>query len=160
MTKYFWIALLAMSVFSHVFAETTVYHSPDSFVGKMILEMDQKERDSYLLQEKEKYQAVAKKFIEAAQNGNFKEMLNLTSALTIKNATKPEVQNIYETQIIPAFRHTTITWNPKDELTTDDTGNRGFIFTGQAKGATSFPFYMTVMKEKGRFRIITIRSQR
>ena len=152
--------MFAMSQLSKAIAETTVYHSPDSPVGKMILEMDQKEKDSYLLQEKDQYLAVAKKFIAAAQKGNFKEMLNLTSALSIKNSTKPVVQNIYETQIIPAFRNTTITWNPKDEFTTDDTGNRGFIFTGQAKGASSFPFYMTVMKEKGRLRIITIRSQR
>ena len=104
-----------------------------------------------------KYRTAFKKFIVAAQNGNVNLMLRLTTPLSMRQPTKPVVQNLYETQIIPAFRDTTITWHQKAELTTDETGCLGFTFSGNASGTTTFSFYVTVMQDKGHLGITTVR---
>lgn len=152
----FWCSLCFCSA---GFSET-VYHSPDSFVGKMILEMDEKAQLLQMQEEKEKYRQVAHEFIAAAMEGSPEKMLRLTSQLTIKNSGSAKAKKIYETQVIPAFRGKKITWKKGGEITTDDTGNQGVIFSGNATGNPGFPFYLTVMKEHGKFRVITITTWR
>ena len=137
---------------------TKIYHQPDSEMGRAIARMNLSEKDYYVRAEREKYLALARDFVRKAQGGDLKAMIEMTSPLTIESSGRGVVTHVYQTQVIPQFEGTQVSWSESPEVITDDTGNRGFMVLGRAAGARTFAFYITVMKERGRFRVITIKQ--
>jgi hypothetical protein len=137
-----------------------VYFTPESEGGRAIADLDRAEQDFYVRRDKQEYLATAKAFVNSAQKGDIKMMMNVTSPLTFKASGRSTVEKVYATQVIPAFQGTTVIWNTPKDIITDDTGNRGFVISGKASGAKSFPVYVTVMKERGKFRVITLTRKR
>lgn len=138
----------------------TIYVKPESEMGRAIRKMDLAEKDYYVRRESTKYLAVAQGFVRHAQERNLEGMLNLTSSLTVKVSGRSHIKKIYETEVIPQFLGTKVRWNQPSEIITDDTGNRGYLISGKASGPRSFTVYVTVMKERGKFRVITISQKR
>ncbi len=151
------LALLAACVPSNV---NRVYHHPDSEMGRAIAQLDQAEADFYVRRERDEYLATAKQFVTLAQSGDLEKMLSLTSPITLKSTGRSTVKSVYETQVIPEFQGTSVQWAEPYEIITDDTGNRGYVISGKATGRRSFPVWVTVMKERGKFRVITITRKR
>lgn len=87
-------------------------------------------------------------------------MMSMTSPLTIKASGRNIITRVYEDQVIPQFKGTQVSWKDPSEIITDDTGNRGYVISGSVTGARSFPVYVTVMKERGQFRVITLSQKR
>lgn len=139
---------------------TRVYHSRNSEAGRAIAQMDKAEQDFYVRRERQLYLGAAQLFVKESQKGDVNAMLELTSDLTLKISGRDATEEIYTTQVIPEFKGTKVLWNQPTEVVSDDTGNRGYIITGKATGERSFPVYITVMKERGSFRVITIAQQR
>ena len=136
------------------------FHNRTSESGQALGKLDQSEIDFLLRQQWKGYFEVAKAFIEKAQQKDSKGMLSLTSPITIKASGHDQSKAFYENQVIPKFDGVDIAWGQTKDIITDDRGNRGFVFSGKAYGPRSFPFYVTVMKEAGRLRVITITKKR
>ena len=136
------------------------YFDRDSEGGRALAQVDQTAKDFGLLQREKEYSSVAKDFVEKALASDLKGMLKLTSPITIKNSGRDTTRRVYEDQVIPQFKGTTVVWSQHNEIITDDRGNRGFVMSGRASGPRTFPFYITVMRESGSLRIIVITRRR
>jgi hypothetical protein len=132
----------------------------DSEMGRSIAQLDLAEKDYYVRAEREKYLEAAKNFVREAQAGNLKSMMAMTSPLTIRASGRTTITRVYETQVIPQFEGTQVSWKEPSEIITDDTGNRGYVVSGRVTGGRSFPVYVTVMKERSQFRVITLSQKR
>lgn len=137
-----------------------IYYDRNSEGGRAIAKLDQSEKDFFLRQQWGGYFGAAKAFIEKAQQKDTKGMLELTSSITIRASGRDHSKAIYESQVIPQFDGVHIVWDQTKEIITDDRGNRGFVISGKANGPRSFPFYISVMKESGHLRVITITRKR
>ena len=106
--------------------------------------------------ELERYVAVAKEFVQQAQAGNVDRMLALTSPQTIRNSGRRQVKDSYRKYVVPRFKAATVRWNDAPVPATDETGNRGWDVVGDAEGSETFSFFVSVMKEKGKYVVVTL----
>jgi hypothetical protein len=139
---------------------TKIYHDRDSEMGRAIAQLDMSEKDYYVRAERDKYLAAASDFVREAQKGNLKSMMAMTSPLTIKASGRDTIIRVYETQVIPQFERTQVSWKEPSEIISDETGNRGYVVSGRVTGARSFPVYVTVMKERRQFLVIALSQKR
>ena len=144
---------------THVIGERK-YFDRDSEGGRAIAQLDQTAKDFSLRQREKEYFSVAKDFVETALASDLNDMLKLTSPITIKNSGSGTTRRVYEDQVIPQFKGTTVVWSQNTEIITDDRGIRGFVMSGRASGPRTFPFYVSVMRESGALRVITITRRR
>ena len=108
-------------------------------------------------EEEPPYREKAEEFIRDAQAGDVGKMLAITSTLSF--ATRSDsVRTIYAQQVVPQFASTTVTWNAHGRGNIDEHNNAGLMFTGTARGKTTFSFDVVVMKENGKLVIINIRK--
>jgi len=85
------------------------------------------------------------------------KMLDITSRLSF--ATQSDsVRTVYAQQVVPQFAGTIVTWNTRSKGIVDEHNNAGLMFTGTARGKTTFSFDIEVMKEDGKLVIINIRK--
>jgi len=108
-------------------------------------------------EEEPPYREKAEEFIRDAQAGDVDKMLAITSTLSF--ATQSDsVRTIFAQQVVPQFAGATVTWNARGRGNIDEHNNAGLIFTGTARGKTTFLFDVVVMKENGQLVIINIRK--
>jgi hypothetical protein len=137
-----------------------MYFDRDSEGGTAIAQLDQTAKEFGLRQREKEYEDVAKKFVENSRTSNLEGILKLTSPITIKNDGKENTRRIYEDKVFPQFKGTTVVWNQRNEITTDERGNIGFLISSRASGPRTFPFYIAVMRESGVLRVISISRRR
>lgn len=107
------------------------------------------------------YRAAAMEFVKAAQDGKVEDMLRLTSALTLTNSGAAVVRTVYVEQVVPQLKGAEVRWDSGGEVLLDDTYNVGFQFSGKViRADKSFPIYIIIMKEGGKFAVINFRKTR
>ena len=107
------------------------------------------------------YRAAAMEFVKAAQAGNVEDMLRVTSALTLTNSGAAVVRTVYVEQVVPQLKGAEVRWDSRGDVLLDDTYNVGFQFSGKVTSDDkSFPIYIIIMKESGRFAVINFRKTR
>lgn len=102
------------------------------------------------------YVAAAREFVRLAQAGDVDRMIELTSERTVRQSDRQQVLESYRTYVVPRFKDATVTWADTHAPAVDETGNRGWDVAGDAKGSESFSFFITVVKEDGRFVVVTL----
>jgi hypothetical protein len=100
--------------------------------------------------------STAQEFVRQAQAGNVDRMMALTSPQTIRNSGRQQVEESYRKYVVPRFKDATVRWSEFQLQATDETGNRGWDMIGHAEGAETFAFFITVMKEKGSYVVVTL----
>jgi NADPH:quinone reductase-like Zn-dependent oxidoreductase len=83
-------------------------------------------------------------------------MMALTSPQTIRNSGRQQVEESYRKYVVPRFKDATVRWSEFQLQVTDETGNRGWDVLGHAEGAETFAFFITIMKEKGTYVVVTL----
>lgn len=106
--------------------------------------------------EQQPYVAAAQEFVRQAQAGKVDRMIGLTSPQTIRNSGRQQLKESYRTYVVPRFKGATVRWADAHVPATDETGNRGWDVVGNAEGAEAFSFFISVMKEKGKYVVVTI----
>jgi hypothetical protein len=106
--------------------------------------------------EQQPYVAAAQEFVRQAQAGDVDRMIGLTSPQTIRNSGRQQLKESYRTYVVPRFKGATVRWADAHVPATDETGNRGWDVVGNAEGAEAFSFFISVMKEKGKYVVVTI----
>ena len=100
--------------------------------------------------------AAAKEFVRQAQSGNVDRMIEVTSPQTIRNSGRQQVEESYRKYVVPRFKAATVRWAATHAPATDAAGNRGWDVIGEAEGPETFAFFITVMKENGRYVVATL----
>ena len=100
--------------------------------------------------------ATAQEFVRLAQAGNISQMIALTSPETIRNSGRQQLQESYRKYVVLRFKAATVRWADAPEPVTDENGNRGWDVVGDAEGTETFSFFISVMREKGRYVVVTL----
>lgn len=100
--------------------------------------------------------AAAREFVRLAQAGNVDRMIELTSPRTLRQSDRRQVSESYRTYVVPRFEDATVTWADTHAPVVDETGNHGWDVAGDAMGSESFSFFITVVKEDGRYVVVTL----
>lgn len=106
--------------------------------------------------EQKEYVAAAREFVRLAQAGDVDRMIEHTSVRTIRQSTLKQITESYRTYVVPRFKDAMVTWSGQHSPAIDETGNRGWDVAGRAQGSEAFSFFITVMKEDGRFVVVTL----
>lgn len=136
-----------------------IYHDKNSEAGKAIQSLDAEKLKFETLQDKNNYIQTAKEFIVHVQNSRIESMLDLTSKITIDNAGNDKVISHYRSNIIPAFKNSTVSYKDDDfEYFVDEFGNAGIEIFGTKKTDKLVRFGVSVLKENGHYVVGLIRS--
>ena len=106
--------------------------------------------------EQQPFVATAREFVRHAQAGDVDRMITLTSPETVRNSDPQQLKESYQTYVVPRFEAATVRWADAHEPATDESGNRGWDVIGDAEGAETFSFFITVMKENGKYVVVTL----
>lgn len=124
-------------------------HQPPGTIGGLDV------RDLDVRADQDKYVAVARAYVSAAQRGDASKLMALTSSLTIKNTGREHLAKVHRDEVILGFAGTSVRWGGS-ETGSDETGNRILILAGEVSGKQSFRFRISVGKEEGEYRVVNI----
>lgn len=118
--------------------------------------LNEVEIKNYVYDETDEYIVAANQFVTGAQNNDLKSMIDVTSPITIQMAGGPSaLSEILTQKCTPIFQETTVEWNDSVDIIIDETGNMGAMASCEVNGPTSFSYGVTVMKEGGKFVVIS-----
>jgi hypothetical protein len=106
--------------------------------------------------EQNQYVAAAQEFVRQAQAGSVDRMIAMTSPKTVANSDLQRLSERYRKYVVPRFKDATVTWADAHAPVTDEMGNRGWDVAGRAEGTDSLPFFITIMKEDGKYVVVTL----
>ncbi len=101
----------------------------------------------------------AKEFVAAAQRGDVQKMMDMTSAITLRNDGTGRTRHDIYPRVVRDLSGARIVWKGRPQPMTDETGNKGFIIAGEAVKEGGTPFYIVVLNEGGRHVVAGIRRK-
>ena len=116
--------------------------------------------DAVVQADAERYIATAKAFVEHATKGDVLPMIALTSPLTIAMHGLEAIHDTYAKNYLPRFMNATVDWDEEFLIMGDETGNRGIDVSGTLKGEKEYRISLGVMREGGRYVIISLNATR
>jgi hypothetical protein len=114
---------------------------------------DERGRQAAVRASLERYVETAKAFMACAQKNDLEGMLASTSVITIAESGGADAtKKIYSERLVRHVSKAVIEWNDTHDLmTAADTGNTGVEVGCSVKGDNSYPLYVWVIKEGGKY---------
>ncbi len=101
----------------------------------------------------------AKEFVAAAQRADVQKMMDMTSSITLRNDGAGKTRNEIYPRVVRDLSGAKIAWKGTPQPMTDETGNKGFIVSGEAVKQGGTPFHVVVLNEGGRHVVAGIRRK-
>ena len=102
------------------------------------------------------YRQRALEFVGYARAGELDKLMHYTSAITIKIDGEDHVRKIYREKVIPAFVHSTVSWDSDAKLVYDHRRNPGFSYSGSIIKQQRSRFSIVIFGEDGAYVVASI----